>query len=879
MKPAWNLAREICNETFRHDSEEDMMEKIISRYGMKDSMEGRIGDVKWAWGHLGGVENNLSNVKSNSDVGFLNGLNEKVLNAQDAVITKECYDRNIDPEGPEAPQSSSEAVEKFYDVPKGDYAHERRPDLSDILVIAENVGTTYEDADPTFSILDKGCGILPGEMADTILGSASSKITHPFTVGRFGRGNQGAIPLAGKHGIQICISKACSSHPRREEDPYADHWSFTFTYKVSCVQLTKMKGDGKKRDLGSVLYLTLEGEVPHFPADTIAPIDLIRPLEYKSLDAAKNRNRAITKRNRKQEEREKLHGFKVMESGTLVRIFNLDINRNIRRLGGAIGNCKEIFRLNNVYRSAIPSVMYPLRVIQPNKEDGTENPSDPSGQTYGFLPFLRDKKHFSKGVGGGKGKPFFCEPIKSTLQTHYGDIDVEVFLVSEKATNFAAGSRGAYWRIGAAWAEIEPGSRLVRGWNLGSLHKHAIIVVDLTKCDGDFIESVLNVDRAKLTWDKETECVRENIVKLVNELPAIENFKKYLQKRSLTSSTDKRKGARVSEFFKGYLQNPRATKGSKIAGSTCTDGGDLLNSCGKGKFAPTNLQSIITEVHLIDQNFKSYWDEDTDSSFRAKEVNIHRDRFRIQLFGNGNKSFWEKHSIGFQCALSSDGKEWTPVTATFNECNSLLTFTFETPKLFRAPNQRFEGRIRLFPRDPDKCNHESFEIGFTCQNAKRTVGSTASTGAVNRSKSNKGGGGHSVSFKIINKEEVGDFMMEMGPHDLHTSMLPEGFIGYMEENGERTYVLNKDSKKYKDFKRGILKHFREDVPDAESLEDVVYGYWKVRVESFEASLQERLSEKGGHDSYISTLHFADCAGVDAVCCAEIMKALSKKNKV
>ena len=83
------------------------------------------------WVPLGGMENNFG-IVSNQQEDATAALVEKIINGIDSNLTSACYARGIDPEGATAPGSMTEAVDKFFEVPKGrigDLPPRRQADL------------------------------------------------------------------------------------------------------------------------------------------------------------------------------------------------------------------------------------------------------------------------------------------------------------------------------------------------------------------------------------------------------------------------------------------------------------------------------------------------------------------------------------------------------------------------------------------------------------------------------------------------------------------------------------------------------------------------------------------------------------------------------
>src|SRR5712692_4746445 len=70
------------------------------------------------WKPLGDMENNFSTV-GNQHAEATGAFVEKLINGIDALLMAECFKRNIDPEGPDAPRTMADAVERFYGIKDG----------------------------------------------------------------------------------------------------------------------------------------------------------------------------------------------------------------------------------------------------------------------------------------------------------------------------------------------------------------------------------------------------------------------------------------------------------------------------------------------------------------------------------------------------------------------------------------------------------------------------------------------------------------------------------------------------------------------------------------------------------------------------------------
>lgn len=177
------------------------------------------------WRNFGDNENNWStigNQQSEADAALV----EKIVNSVDALLMKECMVRNISPSSPEAPQSISEALEKFFGITGGklqNLTESERTSLAQNNII---LAATGEKDSPNFVIIDRGEGQTPQKMPETILSiNKSNKLKVPFVQGKFNMGGTGVLSFCGKENFQLIISKRCPDIC--EDDQTHDLWGFT----------------------------------------------------------------------------------------------------------------------------------------------------------------------------------------------------------------------------------------------------------------------------------------------------------------------------------------------------------------------------------------------------------------------------------------------------------------------------------------------------------------------------------------------------------------------------------------------------------------------------------------------------------------------------
>ncbi|MCK4818318.1 hypothetical protein KA005_21285, partial [bacterium] len=137
-------------------------------------------------------------------------LVEKPINSIDALLVKNCRLRNINPESKSAPQTMSEAVEKFYNVKNGNFEEvlerRRREIAESIQIIA-----TGDKKRPNIPIYDDGEGQHPTDFETTFLSlKGENKIKIRFVQGKFNQGSTGVLPFCGKQKYQLILSR---KHP------------------------------------------------------------------------------------------------------------------------------------------------------------------------------------------------------------------------------------------------------------------------------------------------------------------------------------------------------------------------------------------------------------------------------------------------------------------------------------------------------------------------------------------------------------------------------------------------------------------------------------------------------------------------------------------
>ena len=158
------------------------------------------------WKPYGGFRGNFSQIH-NQQRNTIPALVEKPINSIDAILTKECKLRDIDPENSEAPDTIQEAIEKFFRIRRGNFSEilptERRKIAENIQIIAEGSRQS-----PNIIIYDDGEGQHPYDFEDTFVSlTKDNKLKIKFVQGKYNMGGTGVLPSCGENKYQLILSR------------------------------------------------------------------------------------------------------------------------------------------------------------------------------------------------------------------------------------------------------------------------------------------------------------------------------------------------------------------------------------------------------------------------------------------------------------------------------------------------------------------------------------------------------------------------------------------------------------------------------------------------------------------------------------------------
>jgi uncharacterized protein YjbJ (UPF0337 family) len=833
-------------------NEEDFWDKIIKPYGL-DKVSTNIEGNLVEWKFFGNDPGNASSVTSTNKVALL-ALIEKIINSQDAVMMKYCLQEGIDPTSKYAPQSVTEAMQRYFGASDwADLTEEKIKSIQETLVVMENAKINEKSPNPTMSLLDNGCGVAHCDFEDTFLSTGDSiKDDKPFLSGQFSRGGISSFNFGEGHSINTIMSKPAPSC-YDESKPHADHWSFVPIMKLAPSELMNWgitnKTSTKKFAL---VYLTINGKVPHFPSESLDVSMGDVPVGHVKL---------------------KKYGFDSMQYGTWIRLFDFKINEKLQSVSGASKpNLKENAKLASAVKFMTPFNPVPINMIQPLyvKEKSGKMHGDDLTAYCGLEAHLNP--NHSIGRYGNQNHRYLSEyPI--SLQTECGEVTGKFYFfkewVGKNSKGFLEGLGGVGWKLGTQWQLVEPKSSLNKDWEFGILSDYTIGYIDLNGLNLDTKADMHSVDRETLRGSF-FDSVRKRIIESVKSSKQKQDALEYHQ--SLVFKETKEKNDLFQKFFAQAKKSLGKTKGknSKI----CTDTNGLFGGdCGTDS-SNKKLKALLTEMHLITKNFSA----STEYEGVRKEIDLNANTFHIQVNGDAKQSFYEKHGIGFKFHVAGlDSEDWSSLENVCWNANEAGIVTFNVVRDAKcSAMDAFKCRISIFPNASSKHHFDTFEFEFECQNVLREsrIGSKKSPNNPkprnkNTSRSDDGDFDlHEIKEDQCSKFEVlrlVNFDQESGIDPIR--MTSNDLIGFESNGDARRYVLNLDHVSVKSMRNKLKKEY----PNAKDFVDqAIHDWYRTCARGYEVDIKRKIEAKESQ-IIISTSHYSSETQEELVKMSQVMK--------
>ena len=182
MTPQQKLNKDILLKLIEATNQEEVTKLIETHEFFKTC----------TWVPYGGQENNAGTIKAQAP-DPIGALVEKITNGIDALLTRICLDKGIDPTSSSAPQSQGEAIKQFFGnkVSEFDLSEKEVREIASKTVRITGEGSPEK---PTMSIFDSGEGKHPDDFTKTFLSiGGSNKIRIKFAHGVYNQGGAAAL--------------------------------------------------------------------------------------------------------------------------------------------------------------------------------------------------------------------------------------------------------------------------------------------------------------------------------------------------------------------------------------------------------------------------------------------------------------------------------------------------------------------------------------------------------------------------------------------------------------------------------------------------------------------------------------------------------------
>lgn len=198
------------------------------------------------WVPVGGNESNYGIIE-NQQSNPIAALVEKVTNSIDAILTKKCLEKGIQPDASNAPKSMEEAIKTLFPEYKNwDLPTHRKKQAEEIQVIADG-----PPRNTSVIIYDNGEGQHPEDFDTTFLSLVrGNKNKIMFVQGKYNMGGSGAIVFCGKKGYQLIASKKFDG---------TGQFGFTLVREHPFA-----KGEAETKKNTWYEFLKIEGKIPSF---------------------------------------------------------------------------------------------------------------------------------------------------------------------------------------------------------------------------------------------------------------------------------------------------------------------------------------------------------------------------------------------------------------------------------------------------------------------------------------------------------------------------------------------------------------------------------------------------------------------------------------
>ncbi|MCL2722592.1 MAG: hypothetical protein FWD47_14780 [Treponema sp.] len=415
------------------------------------------------WKPYGGQQNNagtFENQQSKPEAALV----EKITNSIDAILTKKCISLGMIPDdnsNPNLPRTMKDAVQLFFNVPKGNWENtsptQRRDIAQDLQLIVSGDKST-----PNIAVYDNGEGQNAGDFEQTFLSlHKGNKINIPFVQGKFNMGSTGAVVFCGEDKkYQLIVSRRCNDLGNSDSKI-----GFTLVRK-------HILTDEEETTVKSTWYefFTLNGIVPSF--------------ECESIDFGLNDTPFI--------------------DGTIVKMYSYQLSPGCRS-DATLDLWRELNSL--LYETSVP-----ILIVEKRFTAGHSNTKPMLGNKARISIDDRDKRYLHKSFSINNLNDFGAEI----------PIEVTIFKPDSQGSEFVRRRPVIFLRNGQAHG-VENKTFVSADLGLRQIKNHIIISVDCSNIKTSAANSLFMASRDRMLEGRHYEILKNEIIQLLKNDEDLKN--------------------------------------------------------------------------------------------------------------------------------------------------------------------------------------------------------------------------------------------------------------------------------------------------------------------------------------------------------------------
>ena len=756
------------SEEINNCSNESELRSLLKSKGINTSKSEHEGHT-FQWKYHSDSSSNKANYTANGYVA-IQALIEKLVNSQDSLLMKKSHELGIDPKGEDSPATLNDAKKTLFDVEDGNWASKTAnaiKGLNGISYVMENEETQMKSANPCINVLDDGIGVSHHDVYDKFLSNGiSDKRDIPWATGRYRRGATGVFNFAN---AEVTLTKPAPCIVDKNKANSED-WSLILLLSLTPSEL-KDWGFAKNPSMGALVYLTINGDIPHFKSDEI---DV-------HMGGIKKDNPKMTAR-----------GLNKKTHGTWVRIFDFDINQKIQTISGL--NCKNVksnTKLGSVLKSQLVDCSYPINGIQPRVLRGEGNSSGGNDlSNYCGLKSHMDLNH-KIGKQNQLNHKYLIDPIHIS---HISGVSATFYFL--KSTDFLDGNTGIHYVIGVQSQLFIPRSKLNQDWDFGVVCDHVVGIIDLNQGSTDMKDKISSVGRDQIRDCEEFLKIKDKIksdlqesvqYKLVTKMITDQLFEK--------KSKDTESYSAVDAYYKNILTANKVKWGDPKHSQKCNGSDGFGGECDSE--SKVKLQALLSEADLISKNFSNFIGHDKP----MKKVDLNGKNYQIEVQTNAKTSYLRNYGVSFEYSTAPLGSvDWvtsSDVSLINEKEDGIFHFNIIRNKT-HDNSEGFSSKLLISPKSAKKHDFEPFEILFDSINARINDSPKPNKkDPIAKKKPSKGTFNNKFSLQSIKSEKTNQFLININKTEdserNDIKMSEHHLIGFTQTDKQRDYVINIDN--------------------------------------------------------------------------------------